>query len=117
MAEEPDDPFDRVLHAEEIVGESRIDLDRAVHEDPAQARILRSIDHDRFADRLQQPLGGPGIKCRVVRAGAQVILEAVFYLAAVFIGLRVKSEDAIVESHFFTSIDSVVDRKSFHPLG
>ena len=62
MPEEPDDPFDGVFHAEEIVGEGRVDLDRAVHEDAAEARVLGRIDHDRIADRLQQPLGRPGIK-------------------------------------------------------
>ncbi len=100
MAEEPDDPLDRVLHAEEIVGEGRVDLDGPVHENAAQARILGGVDHDRFADRLKQPLGGPGIKCRVVRTSAQIVFEAVLYLATVLVGLRVKSKDAIVESHF-----------------
>src|SRR5437763_4325184 len=62
VAEEPDNQFVGVFHAEEIVRKGRVDLDRAVHEDAAEARVLGRIDHDRIADRLQQPLGRPRIK-------------------------------------------------------
>jgi hypothetical protein len=50
VAEEADDPLDRLFHAVEIL-ESRIDLHRPVHEDPAEPRVLAGIDHDRLADR------------------------------------------------------------------
>jgi len=106
VTEEPDDPLDRLLHAVEIL-EGGIDLDGAVHEDPAEARILAGVDHDRLADGLQEALGGARIKRRVVRAGPEIVLQRVFHLAPVFIQARVNSEDAFVESHLLTSIDSL----------
>ena len=112
MPEEPDDPLDRLLHAVEIL-EGGIDLDGPVHEDAAEARILAGVDHQRLADGLQQPLGGAGIKRRVVGAGAQVVFQRKLHLAPVLIDARVESEDAFVEPHLFTSNDSAVDRNRF----
>src|SRR6476469_5315056 len=64
------------------------------------ARVLSGIDHDRLADRLQQPFRRAGVKGRVIGAGAQIVLQRVFDLPPVFINARVKTEDAFVESHF-----------------
>ncbi len=117
MAEEPDDPLDRVFHAEEIVREGGIDLDRPVHEDPAEARILGGVDHDRLADGFQQPLGRTRVKRRIVGTSPQIVLERVLHLAAVFVHARVKSEDALfIESHFSpqsTALSTATDERPF----
>ena len=84
VAEEADDPLDRLLHPVEI-RERRIDLDRAVHEDAAEPRILARVDHLRLADRLQHALGGAGVVRRIVGTFAEVFLERVLDLSPVVV--------------------------------
>ena len=98
MAEEADDPLDRLFHAVEL-GEGRIDPDRAVHEDAAEARVLRGVDELRLADRRQQPLGGAGIHHRIVAATLQILAEGEFVLAASFVGARVFGEEIAGGQH------------------
>ena len=49
VPEEPDDALDRLLEAVEVL-ECRIDLERPVHEDAPETRILRGVDELRLAD-------------------------------------------------------------------
>ena len=72
VPEEADDALDRVFHAVEVV-ERRIDLDRAVEEDPPEPRILRGVDELRLADRRDHPLGGAGIECRIRTAALKIL--------------------------------------------
>ena len=72
VAEEADDPLDRLFHAVEF-GERRIDPDRPVHEDAAESRVLRGIDHLRLADRGEQALGRGRVHHRVVAAGFKIL--------------------------------------------
>src|SRR5262249_41858297 len=69
MPEEADDSLDRLLHTVEV-GELWINLDRAVHEDAAEPRLLARIDHHRLADRSKHSLRRAGIVSRVVGAFA-----------------------------------------------
>ena len=78
VPEEPDDPLDRFLHPEEI-RELRIDLDRAVHEDAAEAPVLARIDHRRLADCLEHALGRTSIEGGIVRAFPQIVLQRKLY--------------------------------------
>ena len=71
VAEEADDPLDRLFHAVEL-GEGRIEPDRAVHEDAAEAGVLGRVDHLGLADRGQQSLGGVGVSHRVVSTRLQI---------------------------------------------
>src|ERR1700751_254697 len=98
MAEEADDSLDRLLHTVEV-GELGIHLDRTVHKDTPQARLLARIDHDGLADRAQHPLGCPGIVGRLIGAFTEVILYREFDLSPVLVQPRIKSEDPIVKSH------------------
>ena len=75
VAEEADDPLDRLFHAVEF-GERRIDPDGAVHEDAAEARVLRGVDHLRLADRGQQALGRGRVHHRIVAAAPRDIRAA-----------------------------------------
>ena len=68
VAEEADDPLDRLLHAVEL-GEGGIAPDRPVHEDPPEARIPRGVDHLGLADRGEDALRGSRIEHRVLAAG------------------------------------------------
>ena len=69
------DALDRVLHAEEP-GHRRVELDRAVEEDPAEAGVLRRVDHDRLADRRDHPLRRRGHHARIVAAALEIVVEA-----------------------------------------
>ncbi len=86
MAEEADDPLDRLLHAEEV-GEGGIDLDGPVHEDAAETLIKAGIDHLRLADRLQQAIGGAGHHRRIVGAFAEISVHRHLDFALVFVNL------------------------------
>src|SRR4051812_50023912 len=97
MAEEADDPLDRLLHAVEIL-ERRIDLDGPVRENTAEARILAGIHHDRLADRLQQALGGARIKARIIGAGPQVVLKRELHLPAALHDARIKARESLVQT-------------------
>src|SRR3546814_5422360 len=57
-------------------GEFRIPLDRAVHEDAAEAGIVARVEDLRLADRLDQALGGARIQFGVVPACHQIGLQA-----------------------------------------
>ncbi len=72
MAQEADDSFDRLFHAVEF-GERRIDPDRPVHEDAAESRILRGVDHLRLADRGEQTLGRGRVHHRIVATCFQIL--------------------------------------------
>ena len=84
MPEEADDSLDRLLHAVEV-GELGVNLDRAVHEDTAEARLLARIDHYRLADCAQHPFGCARIVGRIVGAFAEVILKREFHLSPVLV--------------------------------
>ena len=75
VAEEADDPFDRLLHAVEV-GERRINPKRAIHEDAGQSRVARRVDAFRLADRLQHPFRRAGIGAAVGPAELEVIGKA-----------------------------------------
>src|SRR5262249_3443019 len=98
MAEEADDPFDRLLHAEEI-GEGGIDLDGAVHEDPAEARIEAGIDHPRLADRGEHPLRRACQHARVFGATFEISLEGHLYFALVIVESGKKAEKSVFRRH------------------
>src|SRR5215831_16397189 len=71
VAEEGDDPLDRLLHAVES-RERRIDPDRAVQKNSAKARVLGRVDHLRLADRGQYALRSVGVAHRVGSTRLQV---------------------------------------------
>ena len=98
VAEEADDPLDRLFHAVEL-GEGRIDPDRPVHEDAAEPRVLRGIDQLRLADRRQDALGGGGVHHRIFAAAFQIIRQRHFRLAAGFVGLRESGEEVGLRKH------------------
>ena len=67
MLEIAHDPLDRLLHAEEA-GQRGIELDRAVEENAAEARVFGGVDDDRLADRGDHPLGRGRRHARIVAA-------------------------------------------------
>ena len=74
VAEVADDALDRILEAVEIA-ERRIDLDRPVHEDAAEAGIVRGIDHLRLADGLEHALGRRGIHRGILAAPLEIVFQ------------------------------------------
>src|SRR5689334_15842123 len=74
MAEESDDPLDRLFHAVKIL-EGRIDPDRPADEDPADARPLAGVDELRLADRGEHALGRARIRHRLACASLQIVLK------------------------------------------
>ncbi len=78
MLEEGDYLVDRVLHAEEFV-EGRIAANHPIAEDPAEARIVASVDQLGFADRGEHAFGSAGVGCRIAPAQFQVFLDAEFF--------------------------------------
>ncbi len=91
MAEIADDALDRLFHAVKI-GEGRIDPDRPVHEDAAEARIVAGVDHFRLADRGEHALGRAGISQRLARTAFEIVLERHLglFLAVVQLGKETK---------------------------
>jgi hypothetical protein len=61
VAEEADDPLDRLLHAVEL-GEGRVDADGPVHEDPPKPDILGGIDDHRLANGLEDTFRGTRVE-------------------------------------------------------
>ena len=98
MPEKADNPLDRLFHPEEI-GEFRIDLDRAVHEDATEPRVLARVDHRRLANRLQHALGGAGVERRVVGTFPEVIFDRQLDLAPVVVEPRIELENSVIQSH------------------
>ena len=74
MAEEADDPFDRLLHAIEF-GEGRISPDRPVHENAAETRVSRRIDKFGLADRHQNTFCCACVGFGLVTAEFEIGLE------------------------------------------
>ena len=81
MAEERDDPLDRLLHAVELP-EGRVGPDRPVHEDPAEARSLGGVHEFGLADRREDALCGRGVHQGLVATGLQVLGERHLRVAA-----------------------------------
>lgn len=75
VAEITDDPFYRILHAEEI-GEGRIELNRTVGEDTPEAFVRAGIEQLGLADRRDHALGGRRIHARIVAAPEEILLQA-----------------------------------------
>jgi hypothetical protein len=73
VTEEADDPLDRLFEAVEIL-ECRIDLDRPVQEDAAEARVLLRVDDLGFADRRDHAFRRAGIHHRIVHPAKPVFL-------------------------------------------
>ena len=96
VAEEADDPLDRLLHAVEA-GEGRIGADRPVHEDPAEARILGRVDDLRLADRGQQALGRVGVAHRVAAASFEIFRKRHLRFTPRLEGTHEGIEDMVVE--------------------
>ena len=92
LAEEGDDALDRLFHAVEF-GERRIDPDRAVQEDAPEPRILRRVDHLRFADRRKQALVRTCVHQRVLPAAFEVFGDRHHRLATGLEGLGVAVEE------------------------
>ncbi len=98
VAEEADDPLDRLLHAEEV-GEGRINLDGPVHEDAAETLIEAGVDHLRLADRLQQALGGARHHGGIVGAFAEIAVHRHLDFALVLVNLGIETEKSVVRRH------------------
>ena len=113
MAEERDDPLDRLLHAEEFV-EGRIGPDRPVHEDAAEARILRGVDEFRLADRVEDPLGGAGVHQRFVAARLKEFGERHLRVAARFVPAGEALEKVVGRMHRHSI--TLSDRQQLHPV-
>ena len=94
VAEEADDPLDRLLHAIELV-EGRIDPDGPVHEDPAESGVFRRVHHLGFADGGQQPLGRGRIAHRIGAAGFQKLRQTEFDLAVGVEATRIGGKDVL----------------------
>ena len=80
MPEVAHDLLDRVFHAVEL-GEGWIDLDDLVREQARHARVVARVDHLRFADRLEHPLGGGRVGQRVALALREVVLDRQLFFA------------------------------------
>ena len=87
MAEIADDPFDRLLHAVEL-GECRVPLDRAVHEDAAEPGVAARVEDLGLADRLHQAFGSACVQSRIVPASHQIGLQARLLVPLACIGRR-----------------------------
>ena len=98
MAEEADDPLDRLLHAVELA-EGGIHPDGAVHENAAEAGILRGVHHLRLADRGEQALGRGGVHHRVVAARFQIFGQRHLSFAVRFEAFGVTGEQIIDHWH------------------
>ena len=94
VAEERDDPLDRLLHAVEL-GEGRVDPDRAVHEHAAEAGIARGVDHLRLANGIEDALGGRCVHQRIVAAGLEIFGERHLRVAARFIAASEALEQVV----------------------
>ena len=98
MTEVADDALDRVLETVEIL-EGRIDLDRPVHEDTAQARVVRRVDHGRLANGFEHPLGCRGVHRRILAAALEVVLQRHYDLLLAVVALSVEVEDLTARRH------------------
>ena len=98
IAEIIHDPLNRVLHAEKF-REGRIDLDRAVHENPAKPGILGGIDHLGFADGGNHALSGGGVGKRIAAAEVEVLQQGHLLLSLVLVGLQGTREKLINHTH------------------
>ena len=98
VAEERDDALDRLLHAVEF-GEGGVDPDRPVHEDAAEARILRRVHEFRLADRLEDALGGGGVHQRIVAAGLEIFGEAHLRIATRLVATGEALEQVVRRRH------------------
>ncbi len=110
VAEERDDPLDRLLHAVEFT-ERRIGPDRPVHEDPAEARILGGIHEFRLADRRQDALGGRGVHQRLVATGLEILGERHLRVAAGLVASGEALEKVVRRMHRHSI--TLSDRDSF----
>jgi hypothetical protein len=74
VAEEADDPLDRLFHAVQL-GESGVALDGAVEEDASETLILAGVHQFRFADGRNHPFSGCRPHHRIVATPQQIILK------------------------------------------
>src|SRR5262249_53733404 len=81
VLEKADDALDGLFHPVEV-GERRVTLDRAVHEDAAEARVLRGVDNLRLADRGDHPLSGGGIGHGLVATKREIFTQRQLGLSA-----------------------------------
>ena len=85
-------PLDRLLHAEES-GQRRVELDRAIEENAAEARVLCGVDDNRLADGGDHPLGGACRHARIVAATLEIVGQAHRLSPFAGIGRREEVED------------------------
>jgi hypothetical protein len=98
VAEEPDDPLDRLFHAVEVV-EGGVHLNRAVHEDAAKARVLRRIHNLGLTNGGQNSLGSRGVDQRIFLARFKVLEEGHLNFFATLIVLRVAGKQVVGRGH------------------
>ena len=98
MPEEADDALDGLLQAVEVL-EGRIDLERAVHEDAPETRILGAIHELRLADRRDHALGGAGVHRRVGTAAVQILAQRHLVLLVALVCLSIEVEDVVLRRH------------------
>src|SRR5271166_670389 len=98
VAEEADDPLDRLFHAVEL-GERRIDPDGTIHENAAETRVLGRIDHLRLADRREQTFRRRRVRHRVVAAQRQVLRQRHLRLATRLVGASEGGKKVVGEVH------------------
>ena len=113
VAEEADDPLDRILHAVEL-GKGGIDPDGPVHEDPAKARILGGIHDLRVADGRQEPLRSARIQHRVVAAALEVFGKGQLSLAMRFVRAQETCEQITRVKHHASDVRDLTESTILH---
>src|SRR3546814_4999190 len=89
--------LDRLFHAVEL-GEAGVGPDRPVHEDAAQALVLRRIDDRGFADGRQQAFRGAGVHHGVASTPLQIIGQRHLRLPAGFVSPRSEEHTSELQS-------------------
>ena len=109
MPEEADDALDRLLQAVEVL-EGRIDLQRAVHEDAAEPRVLGRIDELGLADRRDHALGGAGVHRRIAAASFEIFPQGHPVLFLTLVCLSIEIEDVVLRRHSSSPLQSAARR-------
>jgi hypothetical protein len=98
VPEEADDALDGLLEAVEVL-EGGIDLERAVHENAPEARILGAVHELRLADGRDHALGGAGVQRSIAAAAIQILAQRHPVLLVALICLGIEVEDVVLRRH------------------
>ena len=103
----PDDALDGFFQPVEVL-ERRVNLERPVHENPAEPCIARGIDIGRLTDGVEHPLGGGRVVHGVRPATFEELFQAQLGLLVPVVGPREKVENLIFGHVFVLHLDGLI---------